>query len=347
MRKTLYASALSLLAALSMAQSTTPTTGDPVANPQATTPGAIATVPSTKLQDLSEKMSLNNEDAAATIALSTAYKKDPSMIVADKGNLNATIYQLGPAFALQQPTNKSVTDLVTMNTGGQTWLQIAQANNISASVYNPTGVDTSSWTNDDFTSGVWQGILMSNYGLSKDDMVYLTTGLHEGLNEVVVGAVVAREDNTPIRDVMSAYNQHSDWSAIEQQYALNVHTPPNQSQNTTDATAVVTTPVSPPPTQTTAAVPATQDTTTTDTTTDQTTPAQPQPQAQSSGTTTSTDNMATESALSPIEEWQIQGGDINPYNGWAEASESVTYGLSASHHHRRVRRARRHRRHHM
>jgi hypothetical protein len=259
--------------------------------------------------------------------LSGALKIDPATIVADKGSINATVYQLGPAFEMQQATGKSVADLYSMFQNGQTWMQIATASSVSVSAYNPTNVDTTSWTNDDFTSGVWQSILMANYGLNADTMVYLSSGLHEGMNEVVVGAVVAREDNTPIRDVMNAYNQHSDWSAIEGQFAVNIHNPPNQSQVTTDTATTPQVAATPPPDATAEANPAPA-------------PATENPPA-TTPDQTATSQPAIE-ALSPVEEWQISGGDINPYNGWAETTTVNTYALHRKHHrrmvHRKVRR---------
>lgn len=342
MKKTLLALAFGAVAAVSLAQ-TTPLNGAPqtaplapTRTPQATSPNAPAPALNYRVEDISAKFNLSTEDAAAAIALSKALKTDPATIVADKGLINATLYQLGPAFQLQQATGKSITDLYNMYSGGQTWMQIASANNVPAAAYNPTGVDTTNWTNDDFTSGVWQSILMTNYGLSNDDMVFLSSGLHEAMPEVVTGAVVAREDNTPIRDVMNAYNQHSDWTAIEQQYALNVHNPPNQSQLTTAA------PSTPPAPENTEAQNSTAVAGTTVTTPPAGTTSEANPPPTTTVTATTTQNLTTgpsqttsEDTPSAIEEWQIHGGDINPYNGWAETTTMNTYALHTKHHYRK------------
>ncbi len=338
MKKTLFALAFGSVAAVLLAQdTTTQQIPAPTQTPQVTSPNAPAPAMSYRVEDISSKFNLSTEDASAAIALSTALKTDPATIVADKGQINATLYQLAPAIEMHQASGKSITDLYSMYSGGQTWMQIAQANNVPATFYNPSGVDTTNWTNDDFTSGVWQSILMNNYGLSNDDMVYLSSGIHEAMNEVVVGAVVAREDNTPIRDVMNAYNQHADWSAIEQQYALNVHNPPNQSQQTTPApgttlaqtgeSANSNTAVTTPAAENTSPSDSTPPPTTTDTT----------PSTTQAPATTTPPTSEMSANASPVEEWQVQGADINPYNGWAETTTVDTFALHRKHHYRRVR----------
>ena|SRR5579862_8297053 len=63
---------------------------------------------------------------------------------------------------------------------------------------------------------------------------------------------------------------------------------------------------------------------------DQTTPADTQTPATTTSTpTTPTTTTSTPSDVvpSPTEEWQIGGGDINPYNGWAESTYTSFFAL--------------------
>lgn len=324
-------------------QTTTVTTQTTAVQPQQN--GMVVTI--------MKNNNLSWEDAAATVALARALNMDPQLIVTQRTSYpNVSVYDLAPGFVIAQESGKPFSDVYSMYTGGQTWLQISNNLNVPVAYWNPANVTTTSWTNDDYSNGVWQAILEKNYGMSPDDVVYFTTKKMP-MNEVIVGEVVSRDDNTPIRDVMNAYNGNRDWSAIDQQFALNQNNPMNQSQVTnTQATLPTVNPNTPVVNQTT----------TTNTTTIQPQPVQTAPvtntenQPIGNGETSNAGvnqsgatngNHVTSAMVSPIEEWQVNGASINAYNGWTNtASTSSTYALHR--HHRRHHRMRRHyRRHHI
>jgi hypothetical protein len=312
-----------------------------------------------RIADVATANNLSFNEAAAAIALDKSLNTTTPALMSARGNVNATFYQLGPAFVISQQSGKSFSDVYSMYAGGQTWMQIAQNLNVPAKAYNPANLDTTSWTNDDFTNGVWQTILMNNYGLTNDDAVKFVAG-KTSVEPLVVGEVVAKEDNTPIPDVMQKYNDHADWSAVDQAFMVNMQQPPNQSQvvaskdapiNKTADTSANSQTVNPPV--------ATDTTTTTTTQTDansNSTPttngqtdaannpgnANPNPVPRQPQTTTTATGGTTGAAAGgdPIEEWQVNGGDINPYNGWAESTTTSEFALhrTSSHHHHRMRR---------
>ncbi|HEY3780659.1 MAG TPA: hypothetical protein VGL56_06220 [Fimbriimonadaceae bacterium] len=339
MRKTITSFALTVVMALAFgqAQPTTQTTT------QTTAPAVVVQTSASPIQDFVKNNNVSWEDAAASIALARDLNMDPQAILTQKSGIqNVSMYQLAPAFVIQQQTGKNLSDIYGMYSGGQTWLQIANGQNVPASLYNPNNVDTSAWTNDDFTKATWQAILMKNYGMTVDDAVYFGNTKNQ-MNEVIVGQIVSREDNTPIRDVMSAYANNQDWGSIDQQFAMNRQNPPNQSQNAVVVTnppaqVVTVAPVVTQPAPVAAAPqPATTDATPPVTTGD------PDPGATTTETTTTTSHMAVQSSsASPIEEWQIGGADINPYNGWADVTTTTTTYTLHRHHKHHVRRRRHH-----
>jgi len=194
-----------------------------------------------------------------------------------------------------------------MYNDGMTWMQIANQYNVPASYYNPFGVDTSAYSNDAFTQGVWDAILQNNYAMTPSDFTYYSAN-NVPLNEVVVADVLARQDNMSPRDVITGYDANHDWAAFQNNYA-NYVTPMNSTSSTTTTTVAVT--------------------------------------PSGSETTNTVDYLhayhhTQTAAGDPVEEWQINGHDIRAYNpGYAFTSSRYTL----QRHHRRHR-VRRHRRHH-
>jgi len=304
MRKLLSTLAVAAVMAVSFGQTTDQKTTAVVHNPD----GSITTF-----------MKSNNmswEDAASAMAIARYLNMDPAMVLSQRGTVTAPFYSLAPVYVMQQQSGKPFQEIWTSYDGGSTWMQLANQYNLGATYYNPSNVDTSAWTNDDFSRNMWQVILAKNYGMTPEDFTYFTTE-NIPLNEVVVGEVVAREDNASIRDVMNSYNTNHDWQTVNQTLASN---------GTSTTTATNTMPAN---TQNPTTSPNPQ------------TPANTEPQSTSDTTTTSNNNTATANrdastsnvtagVASPIEEWQVNGADINAYNGWT-AQTSSTYGLSRKH----------------
>lgn len=318
MRKLLTCAALATVMAVGFAQTT-----------------QTVVTPDGNIVTFVQNNNLSYEDAAAAMAIARAYNMDPAAVLAARGTISAPFYQLAPAYMIQQQSGKPLSDIWNMYNNGMTWMQIANQLNVPATYYNPTSADTSNWNNDTFNQGVWQYMLQNNYAMTPDDFNYFTTN-HVPMNEVVVGEVLSRQDNRPIRDVMTAYNGNNDWSALQNQFA---NTGVNNTKNdmTTQATS-------------------TTSTTTTSSSSTTTMPANGQANGSESTTTTSTMPVATDNfsvpanhhtqtvTANPIQEWQVNGGDIVAYNpGYAFTTTTHTsYGLSRRHH----RHHRRHHRHH-
>lgn len=308
------------------------------------------------------------EDAASAIALARAMNMQPNTIVTMRGTVNTPYYQMAPAFIISEQSGHPVADIWQAYQGGQTWMQIANQYNVPATYWNPTNVDTSNWTNDDFTNGVWHGVMANYYGMTPDDWVFFNTR-KTPMNEVVVGEVVSRQDNTPIRDVMTAYGTHPDWVSVDEQYAANAGGAKNQSQQTQtlatmpvnngnaqamnppnpDNTTTMTTTTSGATTQTNPPQGTTESTTTTNTTTTTTTPVPDQEPT----TVGSTGPVKITPQDSPIQEWQINGASIVPYDyayleghgGVMSTSSTSMYTLHRRHRRSYYRHYRHHRRH--
>src|SRR2546423_8729968 len=229
---------------------------------------------------------LTYEDAAADFAIARALNMDPAAVMAMRGDINAPFYQLAPAYVISQQSGQPLSSIWDMYNNGMTWMQIANQYNVPASYYNPLNVDTSAYSNDQFTTGVWEDILQNNYAMTPDDFTYYTTN-NVPLNEVVVGDVLARQDNMSARDVINAYNANHDWVAFQNNYANNITPMDTTSSSTTTTTTTTTTPV---------------------------TPVEPT----GSETTTTVDYLHaahhTQTApADPIQEWQLNGGGIKAH----------------------------------
>jgi hypothetical protein len=317
---------------------------------------------------------MNWEDAAAATALARAMDVAPTQVMTMRGTMTGPYYQMAPAFIISHYSGKPVADIWQAYQGGQTWMQIANSYNLPTTYYNPGNVDTSNWTNDDFTNGVWHGVFTNYYGMTPDDWVYFSTRKMP-MNELVVGEVLARQDNTPLKDVMTAYGTHPDWNSVDQQYAVNIGGPQNQSQNTQTMQTMQTTPAmqttgqeamsngSNPtssnvmagttngsnmngqnsgsstvqPANNNAAV---QGSTTTQTTT--TTTAEPDNSPKTAANNGPVDMTAKDN---PVQEWQINGGNIRPYDPWLGQGSSSTSSSYTLHRRARHHKARHHRHH--
>jgi len=306
MKKLLSSVALATVMAVSFAQTTdqTPTT---VVNPN----GSITSI-----------MSANNlsyEDAAAVMAIARATNMDPAIVVTTRGTVTAPFYDLEPAYIIAQQSGKQFIDVYGMYTGGQTWLQIANSLNVSPTYWNPNNVATDSWTNDDFAKYSWAAMMAKNYGMSPDDYTYFTAQTIP-FNEIVVAEEVAKENNRPVRDVIVAYNTNKDWPTVW------------SSTTTTTTTTTTTMPPATPP------VTVPPDTTQTKTTT--TTSTMPV----ANEDTVPADHHTQTAEASPIEEWQVNGANVEEFMTGAsnEASTTSTFALHRKHHSRHHR-SRRHR----
>jgi hypothetical protein len=129
-----------------------------------------------------------------------------------------------------------------MYNGGQTWMDIAKSLNVPASVWNPTSVDTTTWTNADFTNSVWRGILQNSYMMSPEDWTYFQSQTYP-LNEVVVADVYGNEVGRPVRDVYSAYSAgNNQWSSVQSSFNQTTTTTTPPLTTTTTTTTQVTSP---------------------------------------------------------------------------------------------------------
>lgn len=337
--------AFTVVMAAAIAQQNPPST-----TAQAQSPESIAVV-------VQNNSNMSWEDAASLLALARDMNMDTKALIAEHGTAAGTYYDLAPAYIIQKQSGKTFDEIWTMHSNGQTWLQIAQAQGVPTSYYNPTNMDTANWTDADFTKSLWQALLERDYGMTTDDLNTFTITDSFPLNEVVVSEVVAREDNTPASQIITAYNTNKDWRAIQQQYAMNT-----QSQTVATPPPPVATPpeTTPPPVANppTATPPVTNPPTAAQPPNPEQTPPPAQAQTSPPATGETTETTTTTSALharipykidsdipSPIEEWQVMGADINPYNYWPEqAVTHQTYGLSRYHHRRHHYRVRRHRR---
>jgi hypothetical protein len=323
------------------------------------TQSTVVRTPDGSVMTLVKDTNMSWEDAAATMALARALNMDPAAILSTRGTVNAPFYTLAPAYVIQQQSGKPFSDIWQMYNSGMTWMQIANQLNVQPSYYNPLNGDTASWTNDDFSRGVWETILQKNYGMTPEDFTYFTTN-NTPFNELVVGQVLAREDNAPVRDVMTYYGTNKDWPGVQQKFYTSSSTtsttttrPGGDTDTMSGMNNTGTNPQS------------TSQSTTTTSSSSSTMPVQNgtngnngQTNNGNSGDTNtngnsnngnSSDTMAAHHTNSvtpdPIKEWQVNGGNILAYNPQMASAGSSTsqssYGMRRHHRHHRRHRSRR------
>jgi len=229
MKKALASISLGVvLAAAALAQTTTTTT----------------TTTTYQIQPFMTQNNLTWEDAAAALALSKATGFTPDVIVTDRGTVATPYYDLAPAYVIAQQSGKPFSDIMNMYNNGMTWLQIAQQLNVNPSYWNPMSVDTTGWTNTDFTNNVWRYILTNDYAMSPDDYTYFTTN-NIPMNEVVVADVYGNQFNVPVRTVYTTYTtDQSSWPQVYTFYSnpSNFQSSSSTSYQRTETITQTTTP---------------------------------------------------------------------------------------------------------
>jgi hypothetical protein len=325
MKKLLMTMAVASVMAAAFAQS------DGSTSPMTTT---VTQTPDGTVVGLVKANNISWEDAAAVMALARDLNMDPNAIITTRGSVNAPFYTLAPAFILQQQSGKQFSDIWNMYTGGKTWTQIATELNVDPTYYNPLSANAANWTNDDFNTGVWQAILQKNYGATSEDFSYFTANTVP-YNEVVVGEVLARQDNMPARDVITSYNANKDWQALDTKWQSSSQTPASTSQPMTPPAPApmppTTTPPAPPPVVMPPLTPPENPPIT-----------EPPPAANPNTDVMSAPNTNTVEA-DPIAEWQIDGGDIVAYNpNYAFTTQTTTSTYALHRRHRTVWHRRRH-----
>src|SRR5438270_6592081 len=240
MKKVLATISLAVVyAAAALTQTTTTTTVDNQGNTVVTT---------YQIQPFMTQNNLSWEDAAAAIALSKATGWTPTTIVTDRGTFTQPYYDLAPAYVIAQQSGRPFSDIMSMYNNGQTWLQIAQQLNVNPMYWNPSSVDTSTWTNTDFTNNTWRYILQNQYAMTPEDYTYFTTQ-NVPMNEVVVSEVYANQFGQPVRTVYTTYTtDNSSWPTVYSFYqnASNIQSSSSTSYQRTEmvtTTPTTTTPI--------------------------------------------------------------------------------------------------------
>jgi len=211
MKKVLATISLAVVfAAAALAQTTTTTTVDNQGNTVTTT---------YQIQPFMTQNNLSWEDAAAALALSKATGFTPDVVVTDRGPITTSYYDLAPAYVIAQQSGKPFSDIMNMYNNGMTWMQIANQLNVSPTYWNPGSVDTSAWTNADFTNNTWRYIMQNQYAMSPEDYTYFTTN-NVPMNEVVVSEVYANQFGQPVRTVYTTYTtDNSQWPTVYTYYS--------------------------------------------------------------------------------------------------------------------------------
>src|SRR4051794_22507700 len=80
---------------------------------------------------------LSMEDAAAAIAIARASGVEPSAVLADRGGVTTSFYDLAPAYWISRYSSQPVVTILNMYNSGQTWMDIARNYNIAHWMFNP------------------------------------------------------------------------------------------------------------------------------------------------------------------------------------------------------------------
>ena len=165
------------------------------------------------------------EDAAATVILAQATQQTPDQVITLRTTdlASTSFMDLAPAVLMSWSGSRPLADVYSLYTGGTPWVDLATQTTLAPTYWNTSLVPTSSWTNTDFTSNMWQSLLFNNLFVPTSEISWFGTQ-NIPLEQQLVASVIGREFNLPVRDVLAAYNAaNGNWATVENNFLA---TPP-------------------------------------------------------------------------------------------------------------------------
>jgi len=174
--------------------------------------------PNIELGPFMTQNNLSVQDAAAALAIARATGVQPSVVLTDRGSLTNSFYDLAPAYWISRYSSQPVSTILNMYNSGQTWMDIAKNYNIAHWMFNPDSVDTSAWTNADFTNAVWRNMMTTQLGMTSSDFTSFSER-KAPWNDVVVADVYGLETGQPVSDIWNTYSTNAnDWTVVRTTY---------------------------------------------------------------------------------------------------------------------------------
>jgi hypothetical protein len=168
------------------------------------------------------------EDAAATVILAQTTNQTPDAVIALRSSDLATtsFMDLAPAILMAWSGNRPLADVYSLYTGGTPWVDLAAQTTLAPTFWNSSLVPTNSWTNQDFTTNMWQSLLFNSLFVPTSEISWFGTE-NIPLEQQLVAAVIGREFNLPVREVLAAYNAAGgNWTTVENNF---IASPPTRT----------------------------------------------------------------------------------------------------------------------